>query len=400
MKCTVCGTEFEGTSCPFCGMSYGSDSIANADGSGDSKVVLTVDDTVDPKFEEAIQIVVDAGQASTALLQRRLKLNYTRAAQIIDQLEQYGVIGPYRGAQPRDVLIASSSNSKTDGDASAFSIDVSPPKSNRRPILSYLPITLRWGVRSILSWIFHPGAVAFYILTVYAAITDPETFSGGVFENLGYFICGVSIIRGIYELATFGTPKGRRRSAKRAQKKKEYFEKHCKEKEFFKGNHEELLKNSNFFSEPPQPTVRPTVEVIRRSSARPSNPKPESIVPNPISSLESIDSMDGHQFEYFCADLLRKNGFEQVEVTQASGDYGIDVLAEKDGVSYAIQCKCYSGNVGNHAVQEAHSGASYYNRMVAVVMTNSYFTEAAKETARRTQVLLWDRDKLMQMQKS
>ena len=107
--------------------------------------------------------------------------------------------------------------------------------------------------------------------------------------------------------------------------------------------------------------------------------------------------MDGHQFEYFCADLLRKNGFVNVEVTQASGDYGIDVLAEKDGVTYAIQCKCYSDNIGNHAVQEAFSGKRYYNRMVAAVMTNRYFTQAAKDTAAQTQVLLWDRDQIIEM---
>lgn len=107
--------------------------------------------------------------------------------------------------------------------------------------------------------------------------------------------------------------------------------------------------------------------------------------------------MDGHEFEYFCADLLRNSGFTNVEVTQASGDFGINVLAQKDGVTYGIQCKCYSDTVGNHAVQEAFSGAQYYHRMVAVVMTNNYFTPAAIETAQRTNVLLWDRDKVLEM---
>lgn len=111
----------------------------------------------------------------------------------------------------------------------------------------------------------------------------------------------------------------------------------------------------------------------------------------------SIDQMDGHEFEYFCADLLRNSGFTNVEVTQASGDFGIDILAQKDGVTYGIQCKCYSDTVGNHAVQEALSGAQYYHRMVAVVMTNNYFTPAAVETAKRTNVLLWDRDKVLEM---
>ncbi|HIZ42274.1 MAG TPA: restriction endonuclease [Candidatus Gemmiger excrementigallinarum] len=113
-----------------------------------------------------------------------------------------------------------------------------------------------------------------------------------------------------------------------------------------------------------------------------------------------MDTMEGHEFEYFCADLLQHNGFTDVEVTQASGDFGIDVLAQKDGVTYAIQCKCYADPVGNHAVQEALSGAQFYHCMVAVVMTNNYFTPAAIETAQRTNVLLWNRDKVLEMASS
>ena len=118
------------------------------------------------------------------------------------------------------------------------------------------------------------------------------------------------------------------------------------------------------------------------------------------SKVLEIDKMGGHEFEHFCAGLLRKNGFTDVQVTQASGDFGIDILAQKDGVSYGIQCKCYSDAVGNHAVQEALSGAQYYHRMVAVVMTNNYFTQAAIETAQRTNVLLWNRDKVLEMASS
>ena len=47
---------------------------------------------------------------------------------------------------------------------------------------------------------------------------------------------------------------------------------------------------------------------------------------------ETIDEMDGHDFEYFCAELLEKNGFIGVEVTKGSGEYGIDIIAEKDGL--------------------------------------------------------------------
>lgn len=108
-----------------------------------------------------------------------------------------------------------------------------------------------------------------------------------------------------------------------------------------------------------------------------------------------IDRMEGHQFEYYCADLLRRNGYSNVMVTPGSGDQGVDILADRDDVSYAIQCKCYSGKVGNKAVQEAFSGRTYYDCDEAVVLTNSYFTEQAKDAARKTGVLLWDRNTLL-----
>ena len=123
----------------------------------------------------------------------------------------------------------------------------------------------------------------------------------------------------------------------------------------------------------------------------------DNYYPEMQNKLAAVDAMDGHEFEYFCAERLKENGFVNVEVTQASGDFGVDVLAEKDGVTYAVQCKCYSDKVGNHAVQEATSGAQYYHRMVAVVLTNSTFTPAAIETAQKTNVLLWDREKLKEM---
>ena len=42
-----------------------------------------------------------------------------------------------------------------------------------------------------------------------------------------------------------------------------------------------------------------------------------------------FEDMEGHEFEYFCADLLKQKGFVDVEVTKGSGDYGVDILAEK-----------------------------------------------------------------------
>lgn len=57
-------------------------------------------------LERAIEVVVEAGQASTSSLQRRLKLGYARAARMMDELEQLGIIGPYEGAKPRKVLMS------------------------------------------------------------------------------------------------------------------------------------------------------------------------------------------------------------------------------------------------------------------------------------------------------
>lgn len=104
-----------------------------------------------------------------------------------------------------------------------------------------------------------------------------------------------------------------------------------------------------------------------------------------------MDEMRGHDFEYFCADLLEKQGFVDVEVTRGSGDFGVDILAEKDGVTYAVQCKRYQGTVGVDAVLQVYAGKDYYGRMVGAVMTNQYFTSPAVKAAQRLRVLLWDR---------
>ncbi|WP_026491036.1 MULTISPECIES: restriction endonuclease [unclassified Butyrivibrio] len=104
-----------------------------------------------------------------------------------------------------------------------------------------------------------------------------------------------------------------------------------------------------------------------------------------------MDELEGHDFEYYCADLLREHGFLDVEVTKGSGDFGADILAEKDGVSYAIQCKCYDKPIGVKAVQEVYAGRDYYDCMIGVVMTNQYFTAPAVELARKLKIMLWDR---------
>lgn len=110
-----------------------------------------------------------------------------------------------------------------------------------------------------------------------------------------------------------------------------------------------------------------------------------------------IDNLDGFEFEEFCAKLLRFNGYENVMNTQKSVDYGIDIIAEKDKVKYAIQCKRYNVKVGNDAIQEAMTGKDYYGCNIAVVLTNSKFTQNAQKLAKATGIILWDRDILRNM---
>ena len=73
---------------------------------GSSSADADEDSGSDPMLKQAVEVVIDAGQASTSLLQRRCKLGYARAARIMDEMEQKGIIGPYEGAKPRAVLIS------------------------------------------------------------------------------------------------------------------------------------------------------------------------------------------------------------------------------------------------------------------------------------------------------
>lgn len=110
---------------------------------------------------------------------------------------------------------------------------------------------------------------------------------------------------------------------------------------------------------------------------------------------KDFDNLDGHQFEVFCAKVLEKNGYKNVEVTKGSGDQGVDILAERDGIKYAIQCKHYSQPVGNKAIQEIYTGMRFYHCHVGIVMTNNYFTQSAKDLARENGIILWDRNFLI-----
>ncbi len=109
--------------------------------------------------------------------------------------------------------------------------------------------------------------------------------------------------------------------------------------------------------------------------------------------------LTGFEFEEYMAQVLKDNGFRHVEVTVECGDQGVDILAVRNGKTYAIQCKNYVDLVGNKAVQEAYAGAQYYGCDFPVVVCPTDFTIPAQELAESTGVELWNGEKLSHMRR-
>jgi len=111
--------------------------------------------------------------------------------------------------------------------------------------------------------------------------------------------------------------------------------------------------------------------------------------------LEDVDAMDGLDFEAYVAWLLEQQGFA-AEVTQGSGDLGVDVIAVYRERAVAVQVKRSSRPISRRAVSDAVAGKEHYGCETALVVTNSYFTEGAVALADSTDCRLVDREELAQ----
>lgn len=111
-------------------------------------------------------------------------------------------------------------------------------------------------------------------------------------------------------------------------------------------------------------------------------------------TVSQVDLMNGVDFEHYVSRLLINEHFLTAKVTEATNDYGVDIVANDNTDMYAIQVKRYTGNVSRTAVSDAVAGMSMYNCNKAMVVTNSYFTKGAKELANSTSCILIDRDEL------
>jgi restriction system protein len=111
------------------------------------------------------------------------------------------------------------------------------------------------------------------------------------------------------------------------------------------------------------------------------------------SGIDEIDKMDGKTFEKYLEVLFNKLGY-RVERTRYVGDYGADLITNKDGVKTVIQAKRFKNKVNIKAVQEAVAAKGKYGCSEAMVVTNGYYTRQAEELARANGVKLWNRKDL------
>lgn len=109
--------------------------------------------------------------------------------------------------------------------------------------------------------------------------------------------------------------------------------------------------------------------------------------------LEAIDEMPGLEFEEFVAAQLRTAGWG-VTHTSNTGDYGVDLIAEKGGGRMAVQCKRQAKAVGVAAVQQVVAGAAHHRCNQSVVVTNQTFTKAARQLAATHRCRLVGREQL------
>ena len=117
------------------------------------------------------------------------------------------------------------------------------------------------------------------------------------------------------------------------------------------------------------------------------------------SGQAAVDEMAGVDFEHYVAAVLRGVGYT-VEVTKASGDFGVDLIATKDGVRTAVQCKRQARAVNGSAVQQVVAGAAVHDCTATMVVTNHRYTPAAERLAEVHGCLLVDRVRLARLSRA
>lgn len=112
--------------------------------------------------------------------------------------------------------------------------------------------------------------------------------------------------------------------------------------------------------------------------------------------LSHVDGMDGLVFEIYIANVLENQGYTNIELTEKY-DFGVDIIAVKDGIRWGIQVKRYSGLVKADAIRQVVTGLRVYDCDRAMVITNSIFSNVAVRLANSNECVLIDRSALARM---
>ena len=112
--------------------------------------------------------------------------------------------------------------------------------------------------------------------------------------------------------------------------------------------------------------------------------------------LSGVDTMDGLVFEKYVAKLLKQQGYSNISLTEQY-DYGVDIIATRNGIRWGIQVKRYSGLVKADAVRQVVTGLRVYGCDRAMVITNSVFSRVAVQLADSNECVLVGRKELAKM---
>lgn len=114
------------------------------------------------------------------------------------------------------------------------------------------------------------------------------------------------------------------------------------------------------------------------------------------SGQATVDAMSGVEFEHYVAAVLRGRGYD-IEFTRATGDFGVDLIATRDGVRTAVQCKRQARTVNGAAIQQVVTGAAVHDCTATMVVSNHRYTRAAEQLAEVHQCMLVGRTRLARL---
>ncbi len=392
---------------------------------------------LDELFADASRFVIRSGKASIGMIQRQFKIGFNKASQILDQMYYTGVVGPDDGVSPRQILMSiddfecylehnpERKYRKKDEPEEDYKISEDNPEKEK------MSEKLRTIENCLVPSCDYDDPLDF--LDIVVTECSPNRTKMILMDQLGIFgmynsslllyLPSIKEIRKIDSALGWARAEMMRRkelciksNVRRVSDLNDKRLHHIliifREIMDIAGDEETLKKLEELLPVCGQFDIN----IIAFSQYRMENIPYHRILPffkqrknsgimnilknqaeTKAFDIENIDGMSGKQFEYFCADVLFENGYENVSVTTISGDYGGDIICEKDQVRYVIQCKRYESAVGIGAVQEVIASKSIYKTHVAVVLTNRYFTKSAQNLAEANNVLLWDREYLQKL---